>query len=286
MIIDFHTHIFPDAVREQRERFFADEPAFELLYASPKANMISAAQLVAELDAQGADKAVTFGFPWRSIETCKRHNDYVLEAVARFPERLIGFCCVDTQHPEAAAEVERCLTSGLSGIGELAFYCSDMDGQCLDAMTDIMALARRFDCPVMIHTNEPVGHQYPGKTANTLAQIYALIKKYPQNRLVLAHWGGGIFWYTLLKKEVTQTLANVWFDTAASPFLYRPEIYPQALSLAGPDKVLLGTDYPLLPVKRYLDEMRQAGLSDTQQEDICYRNAASLLRLTSAAKPG
>ena len=96
----------------------------------------------------------------------------------------------------------------------------------------------------MIHTNEPVGHSYPGKTPNTLAQIYAMIKQFPHNRIILAHWGGGIFLYTLLKKEVRQTLDHVWFDTAASPFLYHPQIYQQAIALAGEDKILLGNRFP------------------------------------------
>jgi uncharacterized protein len=282
MLIDFHTHIFPGFIRDDRGSYFRDEPAFELLYASPKSTMVDADQLVAAMDAQGVDKAVTFGFPWRTADTFKRHNDFILEAVGRYPDRLIGFCCMDPLQPEAPAEVERCLQAGMSGVGELAFYCSDLDCQEMSAMDEIMALALRFDRPVMVHTNEPVGHDYPGKTQNTLAQIYAMIKKFNQNRLVLAHWGGGIFWYNLMKKEVSQVLANVWFDTAASPFLYRPDVYRLAVELAGPDKILFGTDYPLLSAKRYLAEMDQAGLSTDQKQRICASNAAALLKLPVA----
>jgi hypothetical protein len=277
MLIDFHTHIFPKAIREQRERYLPGEPAFELLYASANAKMVGADQLVAAMDQNGVDKAVTFGFPWQSMQTARRHNDYILEAVQRHPKRLIGFCCVDAAQPEAPDEVERCLKAGLAGVGELAFYCDDFACRS-DTLDQIMALARRFDCPVMLHTNEPVGHPYPGKTNNTLAQIYALVKRYAENRIVLAHWGGGIFWYTLMKKEVTEVLANVWFDTAASPFLYKPAIYAMAMTLAGEDKVLFGTDYPLLAAPRYLKEMAQAGLSEAQTRKICFRNAATLLK--------
>ena len=241
--------------------------------------MVGADELVAAMDDQGVDKAVTFGFPWSTAETTQRHNDYILEAVARHPDRLIGFCCVDPAHPRAAREVDRCLEAGLVGVGELAFYCSDMDSTCLGDMDDIMALARKFHRPVMIHTNEPVGHPYAGKTSNTLAQIYALVKRYPDNDLVLAHWGGGIFMYNLLKKEVAQVLARVWFDTAASPFLYRPDIYPMAITLAGLDKILFGTDYPLIQPRRYLEEMARAGLTDSQIRNICHDNAAKLLGL-------
>jgi len=142
-----------------------------------------------------------------------------------------------------------------------------------------MALARRFDRPVMLHTNEPVGHQYPGKSPNTLAQIYALVRRFAENRIILAHWGGGIFFYALLKKEVRESLANVWYDTAASPYLYRPQIYAQAMDLAGEEKILLGSDFPLLTPERYFKEMDQAGLPQAQKHSVCGANAARLLGL-------
>ncbi len=279
MVIDIHTHAFPSVIRQARQRFFHNEPTFELLYASPKSQLVGATETIATMDAQGVDKSVIFGFPWRSAETFKRNNDYILEAVTRYPDRLIGFCCLDPAHPDAPAEVERCLQAGLSGIGELAFYTSGIDDSCLDNLDPIMKHARNYNCPVMLHTNEPVGHLYPGKSPNTLLQIYTLIQRFSRNRIILAHWGGGLFFYALLKKEVRPTLANVWFDTAASPFLYDPGIYPLAIETAGVDKILLGTDFPLLKPERYFKEMSQAGLSEAQQKAICGSNAAELLAL-------
>ncbi len=277
MIIDSHIHAFPRVICNERERFFTGEPAFRLLYASPKSQLMGADDIITMMDQEGVDQSVIFGFPWQNIETCRLGNDYILEAVSRRPDRLRGFCCVDPMHLEAAAEVERCLQAGMSGVGELAFYTFGIDARCLDRLEPIMARARMFDCPVMLHTNEPVGHRYPGKSPNTLAQIYALIQRFPENRLILAHWGGGIFFYTLLKKEVRETLANVWFDTAASPYLYRPQIYAQALDQAGADRILFGSDYPLLKPGRYFKDMERAGLSESQMAAVCGGNAARVL---------
>ncbi len=277
MIIDVHTHAFPPAIRRNREFFFDGEPAFKLLYANPKSRLVGVSETVAMMDEQGVDKSVIFGFPWRNAGTFRQNNDYVLDAVNRYPDRLIGFCCLDPLHPEAPAEVERCLNAGLSGVGELAFYTSGIDDRCLDGLEPIMTLAAGMDAPVMIHTNEPVGHLYPGKTVNTLAQIYALVRRFAANRIILAHWGGGLFFYALLKKEVRESLARVWFDTAASPYLYRPEIYAQAVSLIGEDRVLLGSDYPLIEPGRYLREMADSGLSESEQRAVRGRNAAVLL---------
>ena len=143
-----------------------------------------------------------------------------------------------------------------------------------------MEICGRRDCPVMIHTNEPVGHVYPGKTPNTLKQIYDLVGRFAENKIVLAHWGGGIFLYHLLKKAVADRLKNVWFDTAASPFLYRPEVYRYAADLAGIDKILLGTDFPLLKPVRYFNELKASGLTADEIAQVCGGNAARLLKLS------
>jgi predicted TIM-barrel fold metal-dependent hydrolase len=282
MIIDFHTHIFPQEIRHKRESFFSGERAFKLLYESPKSKLVGAESLIESMDQYGVDHAVVFGFPWQSMEICRRHNDYILKAVHRNPHRLSGFGCVDPFGTGAAKEVERCLGAGLKGVGELAFYRSGIDEASLDRLTPIMALCQTKQLPVMIHTNEPVGHHYPGKTPNTLHQIYQLAKRFPDNRIVLAHWGGGIFFYQLLKKEVRQSLQNIYYDTAASPFLYRPDIWCLASALAGADKILLGTDYPLLGPQRYLKEIDACGLGAAERAKIVGGNAALLLGLDTA----
>ena len=279
MIIDFHVHTFPAEIRDHRERFFDAEPEFKLLYESPKSKLVSASNIVSMMDDQEVDMSVVFGFPWRTPDTCRRNNDYVMESVAKYPDRLKGFCCVDSLNPDAAEEVERCLEAGLSGVGELAFYSCGIDGECRLSLDPIMTLCRERNVPILLHTNEEVGHLYPGKTPNTMIQIYETISRFPNNIIVLAHWGGGLFFYNLLKKAVKETLINVYYDTAASPFLYDSRIYQYAKELAGIDKVLLGTDYPLLKPERYRNEMAEAGLSQEDMDRVCGENAGRLLQL-------
>jgi predicted TIM-barrel fold metal-dependent hydrolase len=139
-----------------------------------------------------------------------------------------------------------------------------------------MEVCRGRRRPVLLHTNEPVGHAYPGKTPNTLAQLYRLVERFRDNTLVLAHWGGGLFFYHLLKRDVKQRLRNVYFDTAASPYLYDPAVYAIAIRTIGAEKILFGSDYPLLPPERYFREMEAAGVSSRDRDMICGRNAAGL----------
>jgi len=279
MIIDFHTHIFPKAVRDNREKYFPSEPAFKLLYDSPKSKLVGAKEIVAAMDAHGVDRSVVFGFPWKDSALFKMQNDHVMDVTARYPDRLVGLCCFDPSSREAVSEARRCLEGGLSGIGEIAFYESGIDDACLDRLTPLMEICLDKDLLFLIHTNEPVGHLYPGKTPNTLKQIYTLVSRFPENKIVLAHWGGGIFFFNLLKKDVKERLKNVYFDTAASPFLYRPEIYRYATEIAGLDKILFGSDFPLLTPARYFKELENAGLTQAQIDAISGLNAAKLLKL-------
>jgi predicted TIM-barrel fold metal-dependent hydrolase len=282
MIIDFHTHIFPKDICAQREKYFAGEPAFKLLYRSPKSKMVQADEMVRAMDENGVDKSVVFGFPWNSMEISRRHNDFILEATVSYPDRLIGLCCVAPENHESAREVERCLSAGLAGAGELAFYQSGIDERALTNLEFMMQICRQKNVPVLIHTNEPIGHIYPGKSPNTLVQIYRLIKRYSHNIIVLAHWGGGIFFYNLLKKEAKENLANVFFDTAASPFLYDPAIYEVAKKTIGVEKILMGSDYPLIKPARYLKELSTTNLSQKDIELICGGNALNLFSKKSA----
>ncbi len=279
MIIDFHTHLFPKNIRQNREKYFPGEPAFQLLYQSPKAKLARADNLIAIMDDQGVDKAVIFGFPWRNPSTFKYHNDYIIKAVERYPKRFIGFGCFDPFSEEALKETERCSEGGLKGIGELAFYQSGIDKAALEQLEPIMAVCQAKDLPVLIHTNEPIGHQYPGKTPNTLYQIYRMVGRFPKNKIILAHWGGGLFFFNLLKKEVKETLKNVYFDTAASPFLYDKAVYQIAKLTIGIDKILLGSDFPLLKPARYFKEVNNCGLDEDDIHRICGLNSQELLKI-------
>jgi hypothetical protein len=279
MILDFHTHIFPPFFSRERERFFPQEPAFELLYRAPKARMADCEELLRTMDQEGVDRSVVFGFPWQKAEHFKRHNDYILESVLRHPDRLVGFCAFSPDSPESRKEAERCLEAGLSGVGEIALYHKGLSEDSSGLLGEVLEVCARHQAPMLLHTNEPVGHVYPGKTRVSLGALYHLIRKHPAQRFILAHWGGGIFFYALMKKEVREVLRNTWFDTAASPFLYRPEIYRIAGEIVGSDKILFGSDFPLLRPDRYFREMDSSCLPPEVVAGIRGENGARLLGL-------
>jgi predicted TIM-barrel fold metal-dependent hydrolase len=278
MILDAHTHIFPPEICRNREDYFGEEPGFRRLYSSPKSKLVESQELIAALDEAQVDAAITFGFPWRQEGRWRRHNEVVLEARRRWPGRLIAFCCVNPLNPGAPREVERCLGAGAQGVGELAWYEDEVGGaDLIRALGPIAELCAQYGVPLMLHANEPMGAVYPGKIPLGLTDIYNLVKTFPEVTWILAHWGGGLPFFGLLKKEVPEVFRRVYFDTAASPYLYRPEIYRLAAEMVGPEKILFGSDYPLLPHSRYLEEMEAAGTPDDLKEMILGQNLARLL---------
>jgi len=275
MIIDSHVHIFPEKIKQDRSNYFNNEPEFKLLYDSPKARICTIDDLIASMNTFQVDMSIICGFPWRTPELTKQNNDIVIEAVRKYPNRIKGLACFDAAWDGAADETRRGIDAGLCGAGELAFYLSGIDTTALTALDPVMAVLRDMgNLPCMIHTNEPVGHYYPGKTPITLEQIYTLAKTFPDNKIILAHWGGGILFYNIMKKETKTVLKNIWYDTAASPFLYDSQIYDIAVDAGVADKVLFGTDFPLLMPDRYYKDIDASNITPLQKEHILGNNAA------------
>jgi hypothetical protein len=108
--------------------------------------------------------------------------------------------------------------------------------------------------------------------------LYPFIKSYPELKIICAHWGGGLPFYSLMP-EVKKSFKNVFFDSAASPLLYEPEIYRHLTQIAGADKILFGSDYPLIEQKRALQEVTSLGLPKEAEVLITGGNASQLFGL-------
>ncbi len=280
MILDSHTHIFPPELIARREQLLASEPWFGCLYANPKAKMATAEQLITAMDAAGVDCALTFGFGWRDPGLCRVSNDYVCEAVRTYPGRLMGSAVVNPAVPGAEAEVARAASTGaFHGIGELMPDGQQCTLDDVDLLAPVMEAAQALSWPVLTHASEPVGHDYPGKGCPSLASAVHLAERFPQTTIVLAHWGGGLFFYELMP-EVRRALARVYYDTAASPLLYDDAIFNVAVLMAS-HKILFGTDYPLLGPKRLLERVRGTGIADRELGKLVGGNAAQVFGLSS-----
>jgi hypothetical protein len=276
MIIDAHTHVFSPHVAGQRQEYCSADACFGSLYTNPAAKINSADDLVRSMDENGIAKSVIQNIGWVSHDACMRSNDYILESVSRFADRLIGFCAVQPLEPEQALnEIARCGRGGAKGIGELRPDIQGFDLCNSVLMKPLMEEVARQGMAVSLHASEPVGHSYAGKGNLTPGKLFNFISSFKETTVVLAHFGGGLMFYELMP-EVKDVLANTYYDTAAAPFLYKPAIYKVAIEIVGPGKMLFGSDWPLLAPQRVMEHIKAAGLDRAELNAILGGNAQRL----------
>ena len=277
MIIDFHTHIFPPWIKEKRDEYLKRDSCFSLLYSQPKAKLVTAEELIASMDKNGIDLSVALNIGWESHKLCVATNDYILDSISRYPDRLIGFCSIQPKAGDAAIiELERCAKAGARGIGEMRSDVQGFDLADKTIMKPLVDAAMKHNLIFLTHSSEPVGHQYIGKGSITPDVLYSFILSFPDLKLVCAHWGGGLPFYALMP-EVAQMLTNVFFDTAATVFLYQPQIFPQVSDIMGSDKILFGSDYPLISQNRIMAQIQSLELAKRDKTKILGGNALKLL---------
>ena len=277
MIIDFHTHVFPPRIKKNRSKYIDSDPCFAILYSEKNAKLATADELISSMDKAGIDISVIVNIGWTTHELCVETNDYILESIARYPRRLIGFCTVQPYSYEAAlTEIERCARAGVRGVGEIRPDIQLFDLRDDEVIEPLIKVIREHQMILLTHASEPVGHHYPGKGAITPETLYPFISSYPDIPIVCAHWGGGLPFYALMP-EVKQAMSNVFFDTAASPLLYSPQIYNQVIQLVGAERILFGSDYPLLAQRRLLEEIKSLNLPEETRGLILSSNAQKLL---------
>ncbi len=279
MIIDCHTHIFPDEIRRNREDFCKKDKGFSSIYKDIKAKMVGVRDLISSMDEAEIDRSVICGFPWETPELCFLHNQYLIESASHYPKRLISFISLTFSDPDwSMVELDRSIKQGAKGVGEIGFYHKKMTQDDIHNMNLILGRMERERIPILLHTNETLGHYYPGKGKTSIETFYEFILKFPRLPIILAHWGGGLPFYELMP-EVSEAMGNVLYDTAASPFIYSKKIYSIVGQIVGVEKILFGTDYPLLSPKRYFKELEDSGLSKEDQDKILGLNFLRLFVL-------
>ena len=276
MIIDSHVHILPPSMRDAREVLAGLDPWFDLCHQGAR-SIVTADELLASMDASGIDRAVCFGWPFADPAHCAEVNDHLIAVQREHPDRLTCFSTVSAARPGAVAELRRCADEGLRGTGEL-----NADAQGFDLgspeFDDVGAACTELQIPLVLHCSEPVGHDYPGKGTATPGRVAAFAVRHPELRLVCAHLGGGLPFYAHMP-EVAELCRRLWFDTAAGPFLFAPTAYRAVIDLCGADRLLFGSDHPLLPARRYIDAFAQAEFTASERELVMGGNAVQLLGL-------
>ncbi|MCC5023151.1 MAG: amidohydrolase family protein [Candidatus Synoicihabitans palmerolidicus] len=244
-------------------------------------------QLLRDMDHAGIEQVVMLGWYWQQPSTCELQNQWFLEWHHLHPDRIKAFATVQpAAGPRGLDNVRRCLDAGLLGIGELrpqiqGFSLAD------DSFAALAQLAATREVPINLHVTDPTLDGRPGAIATPLADYVFAAQSFPDTTFILAHWGGGLPFHELTPR-VARALRNVYYDTAASPLLYRIEVFRRVVNLIGADRILFGSDYPLRlyprtesapGFERFLNDIRHAGLSSAELDAIMGDNLRRLLRL-------
>jgi predicted TIM-barrel fold metal-dependent hydrolase len=293
LLIDSHIHLYPPEANRGPEAWAEarGETHWSKLSTRRRANgrlvqgFLDVDGLLRALDDAHISRAVLLGWYWQKPETCAAQNRFYAECVRAHPDRLSG--CA-TFHPAAGreatlAEVKRAVAEGLIGLGELSPHSQ---GYAVDdpVLAEVLALAGELKLPVNLHVTDPDTAPYPGRVLTPLADFVTLARGFPGTNFILAHWGGLL----PLRDPSVHGLANVYYDTAASPLLYGPGVWGQFIGEVGADRVLFGSDFPLnlypkleleSELVRFVEEARNSGLDLAALEPVLAGNAQRLFRL-------
>jgi predicted TIM-barrel fold metal-dependent hydrolase len=172
-------------------------------------------------------------------------------------------------------EAARCLDAGAAGLGELNADAQGFDLAEPAPLAPLAGLLGERGRPLLLHASEPLGHAYPGKGTATPEKLLRFVAAFPALRTVAAHWGGGLPFYELMP-EVAAAARNLWYDAAATTYLYDFAVFPRVAALVGAGRILWGTDFPLLAQAPFLRRTRAAGLDDDALAAILGANARRL----------
>lgn len=186
------------------------------------------------------DRAIVFGFHSRHLGLIVP-NDRVKQYVARHPEKLVGFACLDPHEPDYLDEMEKCfLQDGFRGLKLAPIYQNyhPMD----ERMQPVYAFCEKRGIPILIHQGTTFPRRAPLKYALPI-QVEDVALAYPELKIVVAHMGHP--WVedavVLIRKQ-----PNVFSDISA--LYYRPWQFYNALMLAQEygcgHKLLMGSDFP------------------------------------------
>jgi predicted TIM-barrel fold metal-dependent hydrolase len=289
-IVDSHIHFYPEEVSadpvkwgtEQREPWWAScvAPAGRRSIQG----WATSAVLLRDMDRAGVEKCVLLGWYWENQQTCDLQNGWFNDLIKAHPDRILAFATVQPRAKQAALDsLQRALDSGFCGIGEL-FPQAQEFAYDDPYFVRVLQIAAERGLPVNLHVTDPLILTTAVLRPTPLENFVRLAKDFPAVKLILAHWGGGLPFYEL-NPHLREILRNVSYDCAASSLLYDKRVFRQVIDLVGVDRVLYGSDYPLLlyprdqhtpDFKRFLNDVVTAGLSQEELEQVLGKN---LLRL-------
>ena len=220
----------------------------------------SAALLVEDLARYGITKV---GISSLSGTVTRVQNDLVHSAMQQFPGVVMGYAFINPKAPDVFDEIDRCLGDyKMNGVkfhpwkhGYYADNCPQID--------EVLTAIEHYGVHIQVHVGtSPLCTPWPWID-------YA--KKHPGLRVLFAHMGCREFGYSTI--EAVQDIPNIWMETSCQE---EYENLQKAARELGAKRIVFGTDWPYKPTNIEIKKLTYLGFSDTELEDIYYKNAEYL----------
>lgn len=279
-VIDAHVHLYPPEVgadpegwaRDRDEKHWAVLCTRRRRDGSPVQLFPRVDELLRDMDRAGVDRSVLLGWYWEHGATCRAQNRFYAECVRTHPDRLSAFGVVHPADGAAALdEIRRFKDEGLIGLGELSPH-SQRIVLSEPSWLAVLQLAGELGLPVNLHVTDPAAPAHPGRIETDHADFLGFATRFPQTTLILAHWGGGLAF-----KPECRALTNLYFDTAASPLLYKADVWRRGVEAVGADRLLFGSDNPLRLYPKVIEGVGLAELVAEARRELNVAEAGPLL---------
>lgn len=264
MIIDFHTHIFPEKIAAATVEQLEQKSG---LHAAANGTLDG---LLASMDAAGITRSVIV-----PVVTAPRQfegvNRFAAEINQRYGDHLISFGGIHPESEDYKGQLNILKSMGFKGIK----LHPDYQGVNFDDIRyeRIVDFASELNMIVLVHAGIDIG--IPDPVRCTPAMSAKVLKDTGSDRLVLAHLGGWKMW-----NEVEELLVgtDAYFDTAFIHSFIDREQFIRIVNAHGSEKILFATDSPWSDQAEAVEWIRNCDFSHEMEENILYKNALHLLK--------
>lgn len=267
MIIDFHTHVFPDGIAQKAISTLVGKAGIKpYLYGSLgelKKSMVNA----------GIDIGVVLPVLTR-LSQFESINRYAAEITHKYEEgiELISFGGIHPYSENYKEELRTIKSLGLKGVK----IHPDYQDAYFDDPRTIRMIDYASELDLIVVTHAGLDMAYPNTTKCKPKAIKNLLDQIDPPKLVLAHMGGLYFF-----DEVEELIIgkNVYLDTAYLLGKIKKEQLLRMIRNHGVDKILFASDSPWADQKYDVEYINSLALTDEERNKICYENAKKLLRI-------
>lgn len=268
MIVDFHTHVFPDRMAQKTIDLLSQKGGI------PPFSNGSVDGLLSKMEQAGVDLAVNLPVLTNpaQFDSVNRFAAELNRTFADKARRILSFAGIHPRCEQIEEKMAWIKESGFLGVKLHPDYQETFIDD--EAYCRILAAAKRHGLIVVTHTGMDGAYRgMPMRCPPERAK--RLIEAVPHGRFVLAHLGANE-----MIEEAIETLCglDVYLDTAYVLRDTTAEQFHRILSKHGEDRILFASDSPWSSIEGDVALLRSLALPKETEEKILFKNAEDLLK--------